>query len=237
MPSALQTLARPTQPQPINIEKASRFISACGFGINGQETKEESEKLTELLRESVRWLASWLEGREPYWLVMVGLSGTGKSMLTRRIAQYCIDHGHAVFERTVRDNMDAMTQDTSRVYSYAQEGFPFMEWRNLVPHSSENQTRFSRAQSDWFKCIDDLKSQTGESVIMEGETGIQPKRFEANAAGDLLDARLRKWTVINTNLTRNQLALFWDVRIASRLTRGENTLVDLSGVRDFCFRK
>lgn len=236
MPRVIQTLEHPTLPKPTSIEKASVYLGS-DWGLTGKETPEEKTALTGAFKESVRWLASWIDGLEPYWLVMVGVSGTGKSMLTKALAKYCDKHGSAVFDRTVRASMSAFSQDHDMIYSYRQEGSMFVEWRNLVPHGDENRGRIDRAARDWVKFIDDLKAQTGEPVTIEGEQGVQPKRFESSAAGDLLDARLRKWTVVNSNLTRKQLAMFWDVRIASRLTRDGNTIVDLSQVRDFFFRK
>lgn len=50
---------------------------------------------------------------------------------------------------------------------------------------------------------------------------------------DLLDQRIGKWTIITTNLTPNQIAKRYDHRIASRITDGRNTLVDLTAAADY----
>lgn len=236
LPRAIKTLEHATKPQSASIDKAAAWISAGGFGVSDFDTKQEREDIIRAFQESARWLASWHDGLEPYWLVLIGWSGTGKTMLTKRMAAFCERFGPSTFDRTVRAAHGAYTQDSDAIYSYRQEGSIFLPWRDLVPHSSENQARFARAGKDWVKMIDDLRAVTGEPIIIDGEQGIKPKPFEAGAAGDLLDNRLRKWTVINSNLSRAKLALFWDVRIASRLTRDGNTIVDLSNVRDFCNR-
>lgn len=236
LPRALQTLEQPTSPASTSIDKAAAWISAGGWGLSEFDTPEERKVLISAFQESARWLASWYDGLDPYWLVLVGFSGVGKTMLTKRMAAFVDRFGPSTFDRTVRAAHGAYTQDSEAIYSYRQEGSIFMKWGDLVPHSGENQARIARAARDWIKMIDDLKAQTGDEIMIEAEVGLQPKRFEVNAAGDLLDARLRKWTVINSNLTRAKLAVFWDVRIASRLTRDGNTIVDLSNVRDFCNR-
>ena len=178
-------------------------------------------------------MASLLSGLDPFWLVLCGPSGVGKTLLARRLEKYLSQCAGSIYLK----NLGALGwDDNRRHFSYAQEGSIFVPWRDLVPHGEENQQRIKKAGRDWIKIIDDLKPQTGKDVIIDGESGIQPQRFEANAAGDLLDQRLRKWTIITSNLTRKQLAIFWDVRIASRLLRDGNTVVDLSAVSDYGLR-
>lgn len=53
---------------------------------------------------------------------------------------------------------------------------------------------------------------------------------------DLLDNRLDKWTVITTNLSAGEVAEQLDARIASRLRRGNNVLVEVRDAEDFCWR-
>ena len=51
-----------------------------------------------------------------------------------------------------------------------------------------------------------------------------------------VDARLGKWTVITCNFSREEIAEHMDVRIASRLGRGNNVIVDGICVRDYSTR-
>lgn len=53
---------------------------------------------------------------------------------------------------------------------------------------------------------------------------------------DLLDNRLDKWTVITTNLSAGEVAERLDARIASRMRRGNNVLVEVRDADDFCWR-
>lgn len=50
---------------------------------------------------------------------------------------------------------------------------------------------------------------------------------------DLLEARLGKWTILTSNLSPGDIAETLDVRIASRLYRGQNVIVDMSRADDF----
>lgn len=52
---------------------------------------------------------------------------------------------------------------------------------------------------------------------------------------ELLDARLNKWTVITSNLSLSDIADRLDVRIASRIKRGENVIVESKDPFDFCY--
>ena len=175
------------------------------------------------------------DGLDPYWLTLVGISGTGKTMLAKAIVKYINLYGRTIYNRTIANSFG--DQDSRRIYSYAQSGPLFVAWREICPVDKDARGRLSTASSDWFKCVDELKAQVGEKVTVDGEPGIQPKPFEIQACGDLLDERLRKWTVITTNMQRRAIARFWDVRIASRLMRDGAVICDLSDTRDFGIRR
>lgn len=51
---------------------------------------------------------------------------------------------------------------------------------------------------------------------------------------ELLERRLNKWTFLTTNLAPDQIP---DQRIASRLFRGHNIVVDMREAGDYCFNK
>lgn len=71
--------------------------------------------------------------------------------------------------------------------------------------------------------LDDLGAEQGSEML-------RGKLF------DLLDARLGKWTVITSNLSAAEIAERIDARVASRLRRGENVLVEVKEADDFCWR-
>lgn len=231
LPTALQTLGRTTQAKPETIERAAAYIDAGGWSLTGKETPAEKAALLTAKNEAAKWLAAWREGLEPYWLVLYGETGAGKTYLARRLAKCVADNGEAVYRKQYADG-----RDYTKSFGYAQTGAVFAKWVDLVPFGASHRERYENAKTDWVKVIDDLMPKTGQLAVIDGEEGLEPKRFEADAALDLLDARLRRWTILTTNLTRQQFALFWDVRIASRFMRDGNACVDLTGVRDYNLR-
>ena len=118
----------------------------------------------------------------------------------------------------------------SSFWLYAQAG-PFMcRWSRLLGQlRSGEYHRLHVAAEDWFKAIDDLGT---DALGADGEA----TQFAVSKMGDLLDRRLRKWTVITTNFSRKQIAEKFDVRIASRLMRHGSVIVDATGLRDYGLR-
>lgn len=196
----------------------------------GNETPAEKDAIDVAFATAVDWFAHLLSGNEPRWLVFVGVSGTGKTMLARRISAYIAEYGRAVFNRTTGTRYGY--DDHRRIYSYAQQGPVFYQWRVLLKERGWRDI----AARDWFCVVDELKSESGRRVIIDGQEGVQPEPWEVRDAGNLFDDMLRRWRIITMNLTRSQIATFWDVRIASRLMRDGNTIVDLSDVTDFGLR-
>lgn len=231
LPQAQLTLEHPTHPKPESIEKSKRWLAASGWQLLGVETPSETAALEKSFHQTAEWFASLLEGLEPRWLVFVGISGTGKTMLTKRIVRYIEDYGRALYSRTVGRFL--ADDNIRRAYSMAQQGPVFIPWRTLLKDKGLREL----AGKDWFCAIDELKSETGRRVIINEEEGVQPEPWETRDCGNLFDDMGRRWRIVTMNLTRRQLATFWDVRIASRLTRDDNMLVDLSEVTDFQLRK
>lgn len=184
-----------------------------------------------------------MDGGDPYWLVLTGYSGVGKTLLVRRICEYVDQWGKRVYARLDPVNRKVTPEGATWGFHWDEVQWcaALQKWPRLVPHSEANQTQLARARKSWVLAIDDLKPQTGAEAVAEGKEAemqaVRPKPFEVTAAADLLDDRLRHWTIVTSNLTRKQLAVFWDIRIASRLTRDGNVLVDLSGVRDYGLRR
>ena len=76
---------------------------------------------------------------------------------------------------------------------------------------------------DWFVALDDIGAERASD-------------FSVSKLDQIIDARLGKWTVITCNFTREQIAEHMDVRIASRLGRGNNVIVDNINVLDYSTR-
>jgi hypothetical protein len=230
LPQAQQTQAQLTQPTPANISRATKWLLGSGWHLVGTETPEEKAALENAFEQFVLWFASLLDGQPPRWLVCIGISGTGKTMLAKRICEYIDNWGRAVFTRTVGEQM--RNDDTRRIYSYAQQGPVFVPWRTVLKEKGVT----DRAAKDWFCCIDEIKSETGRRITIGEQEGVQPEPWEVRTLGNVFDDMLRKWRIVTMNLTRGQIATFWDVRIASRLMRDGNTIVDLSDVTDYGLR-
>jgi DNA replication protein DnaC len=77
--------------------------------------------------------------------------------------------------------------------------------------------------NDWFVALDDIGAERASD-------------FSVSKLDQVVDARLGKWTVITCNFSREEIAEHMDVRIASRLGRGKNVIVDGIFVRDYSTR-
>jgi hypothetical protein len=236
VPRVLRTLGTRTLPSQTNINAAKTWILSRGWALTGAETADELAALNEAFENTATFLAAMREPLTPYWLVLLGVSGTGKTKLAKAISEYMTTFGEALYRRTVAPTLPE--QSMKRVLLYAQSGPWLVPWREMCPFSDEARARMRTAQEDWFKVIDELKPETDTE-------NAGPKTFEANAMGNLLDSRLGKWTVVTTNFRLKEIAK-WDVRISSRLIRdgadvvdcdGSSVVCDLSGVRDFALRR
>jgi ABC-type dipeptide/oligopeptide/nickel transport system ATPase component len=173
------------------------------------------------------FVSDMITGAEPRWLVLVGKSGCGKTYLAERIVDWMKVYGRCVYNR---ERQRGKRDGLSSLWTYAQEGPLMCRWSRLLGQlRSGEYHRLEVAAQDWFKVIDDLGT---DSAGADGEA----TQFAVQKMGDLLDRRLRKWTVITTNYNRKQIAERFDARIASRLMRHGSVMVDADGLRDYGLR-
>jgi len=100
----------------------------------------------------------------------------------------------------------------------------FIGWRKIVDHLRDSDYGIIDVLcNDWFVALDDIGAERASD-------------FSVSKLDRIIDARLGKWTVITCNFTREQIAEHMDVRIASRLGRGENVIVDDINVPDYSTR-
>ena len=100
----------------------------------------------------------------------------------------------------------------------------FVGWRKIVDHLRDGDYEIMHAVcDDWFVALDDIGAERSSD-------------FSVSKLDQIIDARLGKWTVITCNFTREQIAEHMDVRIASRLGRGKNVIVDDINVLDYSTR-
>lgn len=227
----LSTLATPTKIQPVNISLISKVEPYFeNFGIVGNETSEEIATLNEMKDAALQWCCDIALGNNPYWLSLLGHSGTGKTLLSKCCMTFLFDHGERLYHKHYRHRADPESKDYLTLYSYAQEGTIFVKWSALLDKArSGDYSVLDRATADWVKIVDDIGA---ESV---GKDGL-PTPFAISTLSKLCDFRVGKWTIFTSNFSRSQLAERFDTRIASRMMRDGNVIVE-SQIRDFNLRK
>jgi DNA replication protein DnaC len=100
----------------------------------------------------------------------------------------------------------------------------FIEWRKAINHLRDGDYGIMDALcNDWFVALDDIGAERASD-------------FSVSKLDQIIDARLGKWTVITCNFSREKIAEHMDVRIASRLGRGNSVIVDGICVRDYSTR-
>lgn len=195
----------------------------------GNETAEEKADLARMLDEAQKFVAEIVAGEDPRWLVLLGPSGNGKTFLAQRIVAWIRRYGETMYDRNHRPKIDPKKQDYLSLYTYAQGGQVMVKWGNLIEECRNRDFhRYQRACKDYYKVIDDLGVNS-----MNPDGKATP--FAIQTIAEVLDRRLRRWTVITSNFTRKQFAEEFDVRISSRLMRGRNVIVE-TNVRDFAIR-
>jgi DNA replication protein DnaC len=168
------------------------------------------KKLCEMLNAAKDFVRDMAIGADPRFLSLLGSSGTGKTHLARRIARF--------FDANVSVSIDPETG------THLSRSGGFIGWRRIVDYLRDGDYGIMDAVChDWFVALDDIGAERASD-------------FSVSKLDQIIDARLGKWTVITCNFTREQIAEHMDVRIASRLGRGKNAIVDNINVADYSTR-
>jgi DNA replication protein DnaC len=167
-------------------------------------------KLCELLDAAKDFIRDMALGTAPRWLSFLGRSGTGKTHLARSINRFFKAEAATYIELTTGAH-------------FSRRG-GFIGWRKVVDHLRNGDYGIMDVVcNDWFVALDDIGAERASD-------------FSLSKLDQVIDARLGKWTVITCNFSRQEIAEHMDVRIASRLGRGKNVIVDDICVRDYSTR-
>jgi len=147
---------------------------------------------------------------QPYWISFLGTSGTGKTHLAKMLYRH--------FMGCSRFNLDYDKEHNRIVGNTGQ----FCDWRRLTADlRSGDYELIDDLTSDWFVVLDDVGSS------------YDPNGFVASALDQVLNGRLRKWTVITCNYGLSEIAERMDIRIASRMIRDGSVVVECGDVPDY----
>jgi DNA replication protein DnaC len=167
-------------------------------------------KLSEMLGAAKDFIRDMALGTAPRWLSFLGRSGTGKTHLARGITRFF--------------KAEAAIYIESGTGAHLIRRGGFIGWRKVVDHLRDGDYGIIDAVcNDWFVALDDIGAERASD-------------FSVSKLDQVIDARLGKWTVVTCNFSREEIAEHMDVRIASRLGRGKNVIVDGIYVRDYSTR-
>jgi DNA replication protein DnaC len=175
----------------------------------GFQTFDEA-KLSEMLDGAKDFIRDMAIGTAPRWLSLLGRSGTGKTHLARSVTRF------------FKAEAAIYIEPGTGAHLIRRGGF--IGWRKVVDHLRDGDYGIIDAVcNDWFVVLDDIGAERASD-------------FSVSKLDQVVDARLGKWTVVTCNFSREEIAEHMDVRIASRLGRGKNVIVDGIYVRDYSTR-
>ncbi len=169
--------------------------------------------LVKALKASMNFCLAMASSDIPaYWLTLLGPSGVGKTMLARKCAQ---------FFRLIENCRDERCQPTE---DYNRHG-GFKRWSSVVNDMlSGDYSGIRHLKEDWFLALDDIGTEYERN-----------KELCISKLYDIFSERAGVFTVITCNLSLQEINSRMDARIASRLLRDGNIVIDVTA-RDFNLR-
>lgn len=162
--------------------------------------------LAEVPVEAARFMDDVLSDHTPRWLSLLGPNGCGKTFTNKQICK--------------------LLDRWWRVKKYNGRHVPWIA--HIEPAADLNDFKAAReyANAD-LVYIEDLGAG---DVSEKGSSSVIRSRVT-----ELLQLRSTKWTLIDANLYRSDVATVLDPRIASRLMRDDNVCIQIPvNVPDFC---
>jgi len=155
------------------------------------------------------WASMKLKECPPYWLSLVGGSGTGKTFLAQKLYMSA--------------KLDRNFAKHAWMTSPVKQG----QWMDLFDQIIADSTILNDLAAANFLLIDELTFPRNR----EGEDS----EYSVGRLIQLLSHRMNKWTVITANTTARDLGMI-DARITSRMIRDGNKLVRVEAI-DYWLRK
>ena len=184
-----------------------------------ESEKLQSDFLTlgdpELIRMKAaaeKFFCDVVRGEKPYWISFLGTSGAGKTMLAKEIFR-AVWNGPRKFVHPVnKANLVRSCQ--------------WVSWRKASQEFLSGNFEISWDMcDDWFVALDDI-----------GANYDTAKGLVNSKLGDIVDARIGKWTIVTCNLSLQQISDQMDARISSRMIRGGSVVIDVE-LPDFNARR
>lgn len=146
----------------------------------------------------------------PYWLTISGKSETGKSHLTMRLGNFLLEHGEEMKVPKFSYDAPQVTKRTCEALKASQvcndtQTFNAQYKTNLGATSALVLDDLHEGVSDW------VKRDLCNILMLRAGEGVDPYL----------------WTVITTNMKWDQVNRLFDPRIASRMRRSSNKIIQL----------
>jgi DNA replication protein DnaC len=169
-------------------------------------------KLEKVLIAVKEFASGWILKEQGRWLTLSGTTGTGKTHLAKKLCACWNERGG---HRIISESMTKPLQ--------LQPAF-FVKWTDFVDSQRAGEYgEMEKLKRAHYVALDDIGTER------------DPTDFAKELLYKLLNAREGKWTVITTNLTLEAIKRDLDVRVASRIVRGTNRLVQFT-IADYALR-